>query len=102
MKQPERAKHNQPIPGWRGLPWWRKARICCGQPTFIYSLLLGLVGASFLLAAPLLDPDLAVVGMILLGVAVLMLVTFWLLAYHVFGREQRGYDKADRAQKPPR
>ncbi|TVQ85031.1 MAG: hypothetical protein EA400_16605 [Chromatiaceae bacterium] len=82
----QQARRLQPIPGWQGLPWWRKARICCSQPTFAYSLLFALVGAGFLLLGPLLDSDLTVVGLILLAVAVFMLATFWLLAYRAFAR----------------
>jgi hypothetical protein len=99
MKRSEHVRRLQPVPGWRGLPWWRKARICCGQPTFAYSILFALVGSGFLLAAPLLDPNLAVVGVILVAVAVFMLVTFWILAYRAFGRE-RGRD--DRPKHGPR
>jgi len=96
MKRPHQARHVSPIPGWRKLPWWRKARICCGQPTFAYSLLFALVGGAFLIAAPLLDADLAVIGLILLAVAVLMLVTFWLLAYRAFGRNEDRYGSHQR------
>jgi hypothetical protein len=96
MTEPDYARRLRPIPGWRTLPWWRKARLCCAQPTFAYSLLFGLVGVGFLLAAPVLDPDLAVVGGILLAVAVLMFATFWLLAYRAFGRHRRsGGDAGD-------
>ena len=72
MKRKEHVRRLRPVPGWRSLPWWRKARLCCGQPTFAYSLVFALVGGGFLVAAPLLDPDLAVVGLILLAVAVFM------------------------------
>jgi membrane protein implicated in regulation of membrane protease activity len=89
MNRTERARRLQPIPDWQRLPWWRKASICCGQPTFVYSLLFALVGGGFLLIAPLLDPDLAIVGLILVAVAVVMLLTFWLLAFRAFARERR-------------
>jgi hypothetical protein len=90
MPPHDRARRLKPVPGWRGLPWWRKARICCAQPTFAYSLLFVLVGGGFLLAAPLLDRDLAVVGSILVAVGVFMFLTFWVLAYRAFagGRKQ--------------
>jgi len=103
MTRPERARRLRPIPGWRGLPWWRKALMCCAQPTFTYSLLFALVGAAFLLAAPLLDPDLAVVGLILLAVAVLMFATFWVLAYRAFGRDTKPRQDSEPPQRrePP-
>jgi hypothetical protein len=88
MKRKEHVRRLRPVPGWRSLPWWRKARLCCGQPTFAYSLVFALVGGGFLVAAPLLDPDLAVVGLILLAAAVFMLVTFWILAYRAFARHR--------------
>jgi hypothetical protein len=37
-------------------------------------------------AGSLLDPDLSVVGLILLAVGVFMFATFWLLAYRAFAR----------------
>ena len=88
MKRKEHVRRLRPVPGWRSLPWLRKARLCCGQPTFAYSLAFALVGGAFLVAAPLLDPDLAVVGLILLAVAVFMFVTFWVLAYRAFARHR--------------
>ncbi|MCG6943514.1 MAG: hypothetical protein LJE69_19965 [Thiohalocapsa sp.] len=96
MNASHRARHLKPIPGWGGFSWWRKARICCGQPTFAYSLLFALVGIAFMLAAPLLDPNLAVVGLILLAVAVFMFATFWLLAYRAFGHDDEGHGSAQR------
>jgi 4-hydroxybenzoate polyprenyltransferase len=51
-------------------------------------LLFALVGLGFLIAAPLLDSDLAIVGLILVAVAVFMFATFWILAYRAFGRER--------------
>jgi len=89
MSKSEHARRLRPVPGWRDMSWWRKARVCCGQPTFAYSLLFALVGASFLVAAPLLDPDLAVVGLILVAVALFMFATFWFLAYRAFGAERK-------------
>jgi hypothetical protein len=97
-RKKENVRRLQPVPGWRSLPWWRKARLCCGQPTFAYSLLFALVGGGFLLAAPLLDPDLAVVGLILVSVAVFMFATFWLLAYRAFARH-RGEDEAQHSRR---
>jgi uncharacterized membrane protein YdcZ (DUF606 family) len=100
MNRPEQARHLKPIPGWQGLPWWRKARICCSQPTFAYSLLFALVGGAFLLAAPLLDPDLAVVGAILVAVAALMFVSFWLLAFRAFHSKRPKHDDPSELNKP--
>jgi hypothetical protein len=100
MSRPEQARHLAPVPGWGGLPWWRKAQICCSQPTFAYSLLFALIGTGFLVAAPLLDPDLAIVGLVLLAVAVLMQLTFWWLAYRAFGGRRRRRDSDRRPGEP--
>lgn len=69
------------------LPWWRKAYVCCGQPTLVYSLMFALVGAGFVVGGFALDPNLTLVGSILVAVSGLMLTTFWLLAYRAFGRQ---------------
>lgn len=86
---PGRISRALPFTNWCRLHWLRKARLCCAQPTFAYSLFFAVVGIAFLLAGPVLDPDLSVVGLILLAVAMLMLVTFSLLAYRAFGAQER-------------
>jgi hypothetical protein len=58
----------------------------------LYVLALGGIGLLFLIAAPALDPDLAIVGLILIGVAAAMAVIFIVLAYRRLKRH---------GQRPP-
>jgi len=88
MRSADPARGLRRLPVNRRLPWWRQARICCSQPTFAYSLMLTLVGSGFLLASPIVDPDLAFVGSILVATAIFMHAMFWALAYRAFGRDR--------------
>lgn len=81
------APRRQMRSDWRCLPWWRKAALCCAQPTLLYVLAFGAIGSIFLIAAPLLDADLRFVGLILVGVSAAMLLIFLALAYRAFGRD---------------
>jgi hypothetical protein len=80
------ARQTQTRNDWNCLPWWRKAALCCAQPTALYVLAFGIIGLLFLLGAPMLDPDLRVVGLILIGVAAGMLVIYLFLAFRAFHR----------------
>lgn len=75
---------------WKCLPWWKKAAMCCAQPTIFYVLMFVGIGILFVAGAPLLDPDLAVIGLILIGVGFAMMLVYGLLAYRSFGGRHAG------------
>ncbi|MFP4247729.1 MAG: hypothetical protein ACLFQ1_11185 [Halochromatium sp.] len=77
---------------WSRMPWWQKAAICCSQPTLFYSLMFAFLGLLFLLGAFSLDPDMWTVGLILILVSAIMLITYLVLAYRAFGRDDRDDD----------
>jgi len=79
------AANPRDVARWERLPWWRKAAMCCAQPTIFYSLMFAAIGGLFLLGAAVLDPDMAPIGLILIGVAVAMVVVYFVLAYRAFG-----------------
>lgn len=43
------------------------------------------IGGLFLIGALVLDPDMAPIGLILIGVAAVMVVVYFVLAYRAFG-----------------
>lgn len=77
---------------WSRMPWWRKAAVCCSQPTLFYAFMFAVVGLLFLLGASYLDPDMWTVGLILILVSAVMLITYLVLAYRAFGRGDRDDD----------
>jgi hypothetical protein len=82
-------------PPWNRLPWWRKAYLCCSQPTISYSLIFGALGIAFLIGAHFLDADMAPIGLILIAVAIGMLLMYLILAYRAFGG-----DRSSSSQEP--
>jgi len=59
--------------------------MCCAQPTIFYSLMFAAIGGLFLVGGAVLDPNMAPIGLILIGVAVAMVVVYFVLAYRAFG-----------------
>jgi membrane protein implicated in regulation of membrane protease activity len=77
------------LPRWNRLPWWRKAAVCCAQPTVFYGLMFAAMGALFLVGALVLDPRMAPIGLLLIAVALVMVVAYFILAYRAFGGRPR-------------
>ena len=72
--------------------WMQKAMKCCGGPVLFLSGLYTLLGFLFIMGSFYLDPEMAPVGEILLGVGLMILLMFLILAYSSYRLRQNGAD----------